>query len=362
MSIQYPTIVTCFYNIRKLEKNIDKSHNRQIDKYLELASQFILKLPYPIIFFTDDEYVSSYILQHRESMMDKTYLYYEDFQETFFFPYQQKITDLQTKFTILNGDKNHETPLYIILNNNKFHFVEKAMEVNPFSSTHFIWMDFGINHCARQTEKIHEWIHYVPDKIKQLCINPYFEKDERKDFFKFIYHHTAGGLFSGNIENMTKYIQYFKEKIDEVYSQNWYQIDEAIMTMVQQDHPELFEFFYGDYEGIICNYYQPYLSLPLIFKMLDKSMRFHQYSFCYQLCLYLEPFFQNKNEQKTEHFYQWIQYHIFSDFVGNHQYINKRALIYMNQKLLEKDESMLKIIEGQKNLLQKYKNFQLIIL
>ena len=35
MSIQYPTIVTCFYNIRKLEKNIDKSHNRQIDKYLE---------------------------------------------------------------------------------------------------------------------------------------------------------------------------------------------------------------------------------------------------------------------------------------------------------------------------------------
>ena len=77
--------------------------------------------------------------------------------------------------------------------------MEKSIEKNPFQSTHFIWMDFGINHVAKNTEKIHEWVYHIPDKIKQLCINPYLENDNRKDFIKYIYHHTAGGLFSGNI-------------------------------------------------------------------------------------------------------------------------------------------------------------------
>jgi 3-deoxy-D-manno-octulosonate 8-phosphate phosphatase (KDO 8-P phosphatase) len=58
--------------------------------------------------------------------------------------------------------------MYIILNNNKFDFIQSAIEVNPYNSSHFIWMDFGINHVALNTEKISEWIHKVPDKIIAL--------------------------------------------------------------------------------------------------------------------------------------------------------------------------------------------------
>lgn len=100
------------------------------------------------------------------------------------------------------------------MNNNKFDCIDKTIRENPFNSSHLIWMDFGINHVAQNTEYISEWIYKVPDKIKQLCINPFTEDICFKQHFEFIYHNIAGGLFSGSLENMKKYSELFKNKTE----------------------------------------------------------------------------------------------------------------------------------------------------
>ena len=46
----------------------------------------------------------------------------------------------------------------------------------------------------------------------------------------------------------------------EILEDGWYQIDEAVMTIVQRENRDLFIFYYGDYEGIIANYFEPDLS------------------------------------------------------------------------------------------------------
>ena len=102
-------------------------------------------------------------------------------------------------------------------------------------------MDFGINHVAEGCEFIHEWINNVPDKIKQMCINPFIENVQYKHYFQYIYHNMAGGLFSGSLENMKKYSELFKAKTEEIYNDNWYQIDEAVMTIVHRENPHLFD-------------------------------------------------------------------------------------------------------------------------
>jgi hypothetical protein len=251
-----PTIVTMFYNVREKEGNTTHSPlNRGVKKYCELAQNYILTLPYDLMVFTDNEEVIEFIENKREK--NNTYIYKKPFEDTYYYKDLDTLSMLQKKFTILNGDIKQESPMYIILNNNKFDCIENAIQLNPFHSSHFIWMDFGINHVAQNTEKIHEWIHQVPDKIKQLCINPYIEKVENKQMFQNIYHHTAGGLFSGSAENLFKYCQRFKEKTSQIYADDWYQIDEAVMTMVQRENPELFDLFYGDYQGIVSNYIAP---------------------------------------------------------------------------------------------------------
>jgi hypothetical protein len=367
MENQYPTIVSFFYNIRKKE-NIPLSCNRQIDKYLELASQFILTLPYPLIIFTDDDYVANFIETERlkYNFMHITMIYCYPLEETYFYSHIPKLYELQKKFHIINGDLNHETPLYIILNNNKFYFMEEAIRRNPFSSSHFIWMDFGINHVAKHTEKIHEWIHSVPDKIKQLCINPYLEKDNPKDFFQYIYHHTAGGLFSGSAENILLYSKLFKQKINEIYANDWYQIDEAIMTMVQRENPDLFDLFYGDYQGIICNYMEPIVNIHLINTMYNKILQFQDMKRLYHISVFMEKYFIQHLDTFTD--FSFLKTFLYGSFLSNYDYhqkhIRTNILIILHKLFYEKKNKSIQqfIKEKYSQLIKRYSNHSKLIL
>ena len=330
-----PTIVTMIYNIREKENNSSNCEfNHKIDKYLESAMIFILKLPFPLIIFTDiDDAMIDKINQARKdlNLLDKTFIYKKPFENTYFYKDLDKITEiqLQGKFRILNGVINHETPMYVILNNNKFGFIENAIELNPFNSTHFIWMDFGINHVAQNTELIHEWITHVPDKIKQLCINPYLEPiEDQKQMFQNIYHHTAGGLFSGSKENLLVYSALFKQKTQQIYDDEWYQIDEAVMTMVQRENENLFEFFYGDYQGIISNYISPINNIDLILSGVQKCLDYGQSKKAYDILCYCIPFFEtNVGHPLVINF---IIQHLIVDYYHNNQCLLDKIVWLIN--------------------------------
>jgi len=308
-----PTIVSMFYKIREKENiNLDCSLNHPIERYLKFADEYILKLPYNLIVFTDSIDVADYI---REKRKEKLYIFNVPFEDTHYYKHLTTIVELQSKFNIINGNREHETPLYIILNNNKFYFMEKAIELNPFNSEHFIWIDFGINHVAKNPEKINEWFLFIPDKIKQLCINPYIENIDNKTMFKYIYHHIAGGLFSGSKENLLKYCNLFKEKTEQIYSEEWYQIDEAVMTMVQRENPDLFDLYYGDYQGIISNYISPIHNIDLILRGSQKCIDSNKTKIAFDILCYCNNYFnQNKSDPNVLHF---IQQHIIVDYYNN---------------------------------------------
>jgi hypothetical protein len=240
-----------FYNIRKMEN----APNADVSRYMELASKFILTLPYPIIIYYDPDDTDlvqkiKTTRQHLPTKLNPCAL-----SSTYFFPYKQQLEELQRTYPIHNINLQKDTPLYILLNNNKFHFVEDAIRQNPYKSTHFIYMDFGINHVAQNLEQIHKWIAKpISNKIRQMCVNPYVEsRNSDKDFFHNIYHHLAGGLFMGDAQHLMNYVQLFKQKFHQMCNEGWYQLDEAIMTIIHRENPHLFDLYYGDYAGIVCN-------------------------------------------------------------------------------------------------------------
>jgi hypothetical protein len=360
MLVNYPTIVTMFYEIRKME-NSNVNDNRQKNKYLDLSKQFLLKLPYPLIIFTDENETELIETIHTERVkyMERTKIINVNLENTYFYKHLNKIEELQKKFVIHNGDLKHETPLYIVLNNNKFFFLETAINENPFNSSHFIWCDLGINHVSLDYEKIHEWILFVPDKIKQLCINPYIENVLSKDMFCNIYHHTAGGLFSGSKENLLKYCDLFKEKVEQIYSEDWYQIDEAIMTIVQRENPDLFELFYGDYKGIISNYLTPHHDIYLILISSQKAINHNKTNLAYNILNYCHSYFYN-NINSGE-IYKYISQRIIVDYYNNDKKIKVEVIFLINQKILNKDENIIHLLENNKSNLDFYLNKELIL-
>jgi mannosyltransferase OCH1-like enzyme len=324
-----PTIVTMFYNIREKESNMSGSiFNHSIERYLDFAKKFILQLPYPLVIFTDNEQVVDIISQERKNY--PTYIFKKPFEDTYFYKDLLQLEELQKKFTIINGYLEHETPMYIILNNNKFDFMESAIELNSFKSEHFIWMDFGINHVAQNTEKIHEWICNVPDKIKQLCINPYIENVENKQMFQNIYHHNAGGLFTGSKENMLTYSKLFKEKTEQIYAEDWYQIDEAIMTMVQRENPYLFDFFYGDYQGIISNYITPMHNIELILTSSQKYIDGNKLKEAFILLSYCSSYFIKNYE--NHNVFLFLHQNIIVNYYENNKLLTNYVIDLINLK------------------------------
>ena len=361
--IQFPTIITTYYDIRKRENNENNKTIKQHEKYFDLASNFILSLPYPLIIFIDidNTYLENTIKNIRKDLIKFTYIYKISFEDTYFYRYKNIISDIQQQYIIYNSDKNKDTPLYISLTNNKFFFIEEAIKHNFFNSSHFIWMDFGINHVAKNVQDIHKWILNIPDKIKQLCLNPYIENDNRKDFFHNIYHHTAAGLFTGSREYMLQYTILFKTAFEKILNENWYQLDEAIMTIIQRDNPDLFQLYYGDYEGIISNYEKPTFSIHLIFTGINKCLNSNNINFVFNICLYLLPYFELEENQNSEFFYNFIIYNILSNYYSNNNNLLLRVISIINKKILLNDGCMKHLIKYNGYNLDFYENKNLIV-
>jgi hypothetical protein len=333
-----PTIVTMFYDIREKETN-NVSSIKKFNTYFELAKQFILKLPYNLIVFTDDDNCIELVSNERKLLQNKTYICKKKLEDTYYFKHFNKLLELQQKYSIINGNMEKDTPMYIILTNNKFDFMETSIRLNPFNSSHFIWMDFGVNHVALNTEKIHDWIHKIPDKIKQLCINPYIENVEDIYMFQYIYHHTAGGLFSGSKDNLLRYSELFQKKTQQIYDENWYQLDEAVMTIVQKENPDLFDFFYGDYQGIISNYLYPIHNIDLILTCSQKYIDYNKTKEAYDILCYCNKYFERN--LKNELIYVFLQQHIIVDYYNNNKLLIEQVVCLINLlKQIDKDRIM----------------------
>jgi len=324
------TIVTAIYNIRAIEKN-KYSTNTTIETYLNRGKEFILNLPYNLVIFVDDpddcsddsdEYKKEVNHMHniiKEHRIYPTYIYKLNLKKTYFYKYLPELTDLVKTFKIYNISTEKDTPHYIILNNNKFDFIKRAIDMNVFNSSHFMWIDFGINHVAKNVEMIHSWIDKIPNKIKQLCINPYVEDEKPKELFRNVYHHTAGGLFSGDIPHLLKYVELFIKKTNDIYEDNWYQLDEAVMSIVQKENPELFEMYYGDYGQIISNYNELNDNLYIIIQGLNKLMHNinKNHIFIINILNYISPYFKNNLNNDNNY-----NMHFFKNYNTCKHYIN----------------------------------------
>ena len=360
-----PTVVSMFYNVRRMDGDISDWHRAE-STYYKLAEEYILKLPVPLVIYMEpDNTVLATLVENirRANGLDHiTHIRRERFEETHFAQYIPQLQQLRGKYIIYNGNPRHETPRYITLNNNKFHFLERAIRENEFNSDRFIWMDMGINHVAQKPMKILEWIYKIPPQIKQMCINPYLETDPPRDLFHNIFHHTAGGLITGSAANLLRYIELYKAKWRTILEEGWYQIDEAIMSMVQRENRDMFVFYYGDYEGIIANYHEPDLSMNLIMAACEKTVQYNRLDELFAIMKYLIPYFHLEWNQYSGHFYQFIQFNIICNWQCNVEKLLDDVIVLANKKISSGDWYIKHVLENNRETLQKYRNRDLIMI
>lgn len=256
----------------------------------------MLSVRLPMVVFTDEEEIVEHVYKTRleYGLLEMTVIARLPFEHTFFYQDLETLEKRMEAFHIVNWNKDKDTPLYILLNNNKFDFLKRAMEMNPFNTEFFLWMDMGIQHCTKATKE--EWlevselwpsfIYQDREHIHQLRIHTVTKPDEMlwKDYFRMIYHHVAGGLFGGHKDRIEEYIQLFKEQWHKIlHEEEWWQLDEAVMTILTERFPEKFRFFYGDYDGLLSNFIKSKKSFDLVFQTAQRHLNANRYTLVAQI-------------------------------------------------------------------------------
>jgi hypothetical protein len=170
----------------------------------------------------------------------------------------------------------------------RYLLVEKTILENPFYSTHFGWLDIGIekqgfNNCI----KLNECLNIFRDKVS-ACYIDYISKDcvqNLSEYFKWGRCAIASGFFTGHKDYLIKFCQLIIIKFLEYSHKGYGHADEQLFSPVVFENQEIFEFYFGDYKSIITNYEKVNEDIhSIIYFFIKNSFKNREYYLCYQAC------------------------------------------------------------------------------
>lgn len=335
------TVVSAFYDIY---------HSYDIiETYFEYAN-FWSQLNHNVIIFTQSKFIER-IIKLRCHYINKTHIICQDMTETYFYATRDMLIHNMERFEILNLNPEKDTPDYILLNNNKFYWLKRAIDLNPFKSDYFMWLDFGISHVADIDLSFYDW--KIPDKIRQMRIS-IIPTTNYIEYFKYIRHNTSGGLISGHKKYMTQYIDLFYKLWETILRDGWYQLDEALMAIIQDNNRHLFDLYYGNYKSTLANYRKCTIFDDCIEQFIKISLDKQRYDDAESVLTYLESNFQG-----TEWCYIFLSYAIIGQYYYNQNHnLSPRITRYMRHRLSLNDVSMSNFIYRQYHNLAFYENIK----
>jgi hypothetical protein len=162
---------------------------------------------------------------------------------------------------IQNASGIKDTAGYMLVILSKFDLMLEAMKLNPYQSSHFGWVDFGIRHVPEdmgQTLKEFDFdkscnAFDINCNRVRICCGCYIKNDEAYNQ-RYITGSLAMGYITANLENMTKFCHLVIDRRDELLIQNICISEEQIMPYIYHKNKDLFSIYYGAYWAIFSNY------------------------------------------------------------------------------------------------------------
>jgi hypothetical protein len=143
----------------------------------------------------------------------------------------------------------------------------KSIELNPFDSTHFAWIDVNL-----LTKTFNNSLNYIDDtvydKINKICKEPkdklsiqilnYWHPEYYSNLSTFFSKYqwiVSAAFFTIESEVGKEILPKFTQKAEELINKGFCQGEESIFAFIIDQYPNYFNLSVGDYEDSINNYY-----------------------------------------------------------------------------------------------------------
>ncbi|XP_064616669.1 protein HtrL-like isoform X2 [Liolophura sinensis] len=244
------TFVTALYDIGRGDWAI---FPRPYSIYLNYFRD-VLKLNINLVVFVEES-DKKFVLRNRRSanMTNATRVWTKPFEDLAFHKYLPRVRDVveSEDFRANNDNLRHPegfSPEYIILMNSKFSLLQEVAEVNPFCSSHFVWIDAGYGHGKNVLPQNGEtWVPRglidVHGKITiiQLERPILYEHYDRTTLFKMGARPAfIGGFFGGDSASVNLMTALHEEVFTSFLDERLVHEDQMMMLMCYLRKPEYF--------------------------------------------------------------------------------------------------------------------------
>jgi hypothetical protein len=292
------TLVTAYFNLTKYFDSTKEINERDHNYYFS-HSFSTLSLPYNLVIYCDKDSIEIIKNIRPSYLKDKTHYVIYNFDDFRFKKNGEYLTENFNDYRIKIIENRKKTPSadnrntasYYLFCMSRYIMLKEIIELNPFNSTHFGWINFciermGINNVIHLSEALSVnrdkfstcYIDYIPESM----IN------NLNEYFKWGRCSMCSGFFTGNKEYMYKVCDLIENQFLIYLEFGYGHADEQLYSPIYFENKTLFEHYYGDYQQMITNYKYIYDSPePPIYNFIRNSFQNNNYIKCYEACKFV---------------------------------------------------------------------------
>lgn len=178
---------------------------------------------------------------------------------------------------------------------NKFHFVLKTMEWNPFHTSKFGWIDANLQENCKKiaTNYTNNMLLYVlknvTDKfhiqILNVCDKRFKQPQNKKEFYQIYRWIVCGCLFTTGAAIGKKILTRLNELVVQTTKAGFGHAEEMFFLEVLDEFYEDIERSYGDYQHILNNFIKPTVAFNYILRnIINPYVHLRYYREGYECC------------------------------------------------------------------------------
>jgi hypothetical protein len=225
--------------------------NRNIEKYIDYGRK-LCNININKVIFIEEHIYNTYFINEKYPLT--TFIFTSKDQ---LYLYKYTGDDLINFNKLCSDNPSKDTIEYMYVQCSKTEWIRSAIEINPYNSNQFVWVDFGIYHIMNNDEDL--FIRVISDlnnkyyeNIRISCGTCY----NIETIYTHIQWFFLGGIFGGHKDKLIQFADLMKQKcIDIITKEKTIMWEVNIWFLIYLENNELFDRYIANHNPSMLAFY-----------------------------------------------------------------------------------------------------------
>jgi hypothetical protein len=325
-SIPDCTLTTQYYSLTKYN-----GHSRSIEEH-KATMEPLLKVPCYLVIYCDN--IMKPIVEEMRSkynLMNLTQIIVEELEDTWGGQFIDIVKKNREVYWPTRDERtcaeNH------VLQCNKYYFVLKTVDNNPFNTTKFGWIDGNIGVNGSKISEVYNnntllhILNNLPDKfhiqILNVCDKKFKLPENKREYYTQYRYVVCGSFFTFSPKYGVNILKRHMEVSKHTMIMGYGHADEMTFLEILDEFYDDIHRGYGDYRQILDNYFKPVKNMVYIYwNIVMRYFNFGYYRECIDVCKSILS-----------------SYDSFENEINYDMYLRIYAVMYLSQMRTNSDQT-----------------------